>query len=336
MINTKSSTKTWRDTPLSQEAGVGLDQQQVNSLTKDQKDKLGAEDLGTVLNKVADPNYIDPSKKVNGRGDSKMDKDAFFKVMMAQLKNQDPTNPLKNHEMAAQLAQFSSLEQMTNMNTTLNEIKGGNKPIEQFQALNLIGKEVSGDSAKITRSEIDKDHEIKFNLPQDAKTLEVQILNSKNDVIRKFNFSELKTGENKIIWNGMNERGANEKAGDFKVKFEGIGSNGQKINVKTDFTGIVSGLTFSSSGPVLQVGKQAIRLKDVKQFADPSLKSNDQNSKDITELDLKKVAQGSQNKVKEETKSAEQIRAENLGSDNLLSEVNMSGALFDKIKNGKL
>jgi flagellar basal-body rod modification protein FlgD len=63
------------------------------------------------------------------------------------MKNQDPTNPLKSHEMAAQLANFSSLEQMQNMNSTLTELKNGQKPSENYQALNLIGKAVAGDSS---------------------------------------------------------------------------------------------------------------------------------------------------------------------------------------------
>jgi len=53
--------------------------------------------------------------------------------MLAQNENQDPTNPMKSHEMAAQLANFSSLEQMQNMNKNLEELKNGQKPVENFK-----------------------------------------------------------------------------------------------------------------------------------------------------------------------------------------------------------
>ncbi|MFN3454353.1 MAG: flagellar hook assembly protein FlgD [Pseudobdellovibrio sp.] len=329
-IDTKAGTKTWRE-PGQGETDLKA-QVQDRHLTKAQKDMLGADDIGSVLNKISDPNYVDPSKKVSGAGNNKMDKDAFFKLMLAQLKNQDPTNPLKNHEMAAQLAQFSSLEQMTNMNKTLTEIKGGSKPVEQFQALNLIGKEVSGDSAKITRSEIDKDHEVKFNLPQDSKTAEIKILNNKNEVVRSYEFSNLKQGENKITWNGENERGQSAKAGDYKVEIEAVGNSGQKLSIKTDFTGVVTGMSFSPEGPILQVGKQSIRLKDIRQFSDPSLKRNDQNSQDITALDLKKGNQLKQTNYKEETKSPERLRAEAGSSDDMFSELGVEPTLVEKIK----
>ncbi len=330
VIDSKLGTKTWKD---SNQVEPDLKSQMTSrALTQNEKDRLGSEDIGAVLNKVSDPNYIDPSKKIKGQGDSKMDKDAFFKLMMAQLKNQDPSNPLKNHEMAAQLAQFSTLEQMSNMNTTLTEIKGGNKPIEQFQALNLIGKQIAGDSARITRTEIDKEHEVKFNLPQDAKSVDVKILNSKNDVVRAFKFSDLKTGENKINWNGENEKGIAEKTGDYHLQIDAVGALGQKLNVKTDFVGVVSGLTFSADGPVLMLGKQAVKLKDIKQFSDPSLMQNDQKIKDITQLDLSKSAVKEQNKVKEESKTSEQLRAQSKNSSDLFSEVGMSNELIDQVR----
>jgi len=332
MIDTKMNTKTWRE-PTQGEVDL-RSQGSSRQLTSQEKDKLGADDIGGMLNKLSDPNYVDPSKKSQGAGSNKMDKDAFFKLMLAQLKNQDPSNPLKNHEMAAQLAQFSTLEQMTNMNTTLNEIKGAGKPAEQFQALNLIGKQVAGDSAKITRTEIDKEHEFKFTLPQDVDSAEIRVVNNKNEVIRTFKFSDLKQGENKISWNGQNDRGLNEKAGDYRFVFEGKNSSGQSVNPKTEFTGVITGIGFSMDGPVIQIGKQNVRLKDIRQFSDPSLKSNDQNSKDITQLDLKKNDPMRQTNFKEEAKTSQQLKAEAQSADDLFNQVGMSSELMDKVRNG--
>ena len=333
MIDTKAGTKTWKEPG---QAEPDLKSQTVDrQLTQAQKDMLGEEDLGSVLNKVSDPNYVDPSKKIKGMGSNKMDKDAFFKLMLAQLKNQDPTNPLKNHEMAAQLAQFSGLEQMTNINTTLSEMKQGNKPIEQFQALNLIGKMVSGDSAKITRNDLDKEHEVKFTLPQDAKSTDVKILNNKNEVVREYKFSNLKEGENKISWNGENDKGQLAKAGDYRVQIDAQGNGGQKLAIKTDFTGLVSGMSFSPEGPVLQVGKQNVRLKDIRQFSDPGLMSNDQKSQDITQLDLNKTNAMKQTNIKEETKSPERLKAEAASSDDMFAQLGLGAELVDKVKSAE-
>lgn len=328
IMTTKVGTKTWADQSQKDPA---LDKQQTQ-LTEEQKKMLGAENIGDVLNKVSDGNWVDPSKKVRGTGNKEMDKDAFFKLMLTQMKNQDPTNPLKNHEMAAQLAQFSSLEQMSNMNKTLQEIKTGDKPAEQFQALNLIGKQVSGDSSKLTRSELDKEHEFKFSLPQDAQTTQVNVVNNKGETVREYKFNLLKAGENKISWNGENSEGRKMPAGDYKFEIESVGANGQKMNVKTGFEGVVSGISFSAEGPVLQVGKQSVRLGDIRQFSDPSLMSNDQNSKDITALDLKMGKTSVNTHIKEEAKTAAQKQAMSGSADDMLATVNMSGDLQQKIK----
>lgn len=325
-MDVKAGTKTWKDSQL-QEPSL-RSQSTSRNLSEAEQQALGTADIGEALNKIADPKYIDPSKKMRGVGSSAMDKDAFFKLMITQLKYQDPSNPLKNHEMAAQLAQFSGLEQMSNINTTLQEMKQGNKPIEQFQALNLIGKEISGDSAKITRTDFDKAHEVKFNLPQDTKETEVTIYNAKKEVVRKLKFPELKSGENQFSWNGDDEKGNKAKAGEYKVEISAIGSAGQKLQVKTDFTGVVTGMSFSSDGPVLQVGKQNVRLKDIRQFSDPSLKSNDQKSRDVTNLDLNKNTDSKQTRIKEETKTPEQLKAMEASADDMWGSISAAKELF--------
>ena len=325
-----NGVKTWQDAA---QAGPNLKSEvQQTQLTDAQKQMLGDENIGNVLNKVADKNWVDPSKQVRGTGDSKMDKDAFFKLMIAQLKNQDPSNPLKNHEMAAQLAQFSSLEQMTNMNTTLTEIKGASKPVEQFQALNLIGKQVSGDSSKIVRTDLDKEHDFKFKLPMDAKQADVKVMNSKGDIVREFKFNELKSGDNEISWNGNDDKGRKTPAGNYTFQIAATGMGGNKIQPKTDFEGVITGMSFSPEGPVLQIGKQAVRLKDIRQFSDPSLMRNDQNTKNITDLDLKKQATVQQTNNKEEEKTEAQRKAMSGSTDDVLSNVSMEGGLLNKVK----
>ena len=242
---TKMNTKTWSDKPNVEAAP------KLTNLTEDQKKKMGGEDLGAILNKASDPNWVDPTRKVDGHGNSNLDKDAFFKLMLSQLKNQDPMNPLKNHEMAAQLAQFSSLEQMSNMNTTLTKIEGKNTEPQNFQALNLIGKTVAGDSSKVARTQFDKAHDFNFNAPQELNEATVKVMNEKGEAVREFKLHNLKEGANKINWNGMNDAGEKQPPGDYQFKIEAKNKLGDKVNVKTDFEGRISGLSFAADGPVL-------------------------------------------------------------------------------------
>ncbi len=336
-MSVKLGTKTWADKPTQAPKDIN----DVSNLTPDQKKQVGEEDMGALLNKVSDPNYVDESKKVRGVGSNNLDKDAFFKLMLTQLKNQDPTNPLKNHEMAAQLAQFSTLEQMSNMNSTLTKIEGKNSKPEDFQALNLIGKTVAGDSSKVVRTQFDTDHDFNFTLPQDTHEAKIKVMNEKNEVVREYKLSNLKAGANKISWNGMNATGDKQAAGEYQFQIEAASADGKKLQVKSDFQGIISGLSFSKEGPVLQVGNQTIKMRDVRQITDGSLKSNDQNVKDVTSLDLKNTDDMKQNESKqnEGTNTSNTRKPEAAAKaapvNNVMTDVAMSRDLMTTIQKAK-
>lgn len=257
----------------------------IKNLSTNDLQKIGGENVGDVLNRIADPNYIDASKKVRAVGSDKMDKDAFMKLMMAQLKNQDPTNPLKSHEMAAQLAQFSSLEQLQNVNLSLDDMKAQQKPSETYQSLNFIGKAVQGDASKVTRLKGDKVHDFTFNLPEKASTASLQVKDSNGEVVRKIELRDLKQGENSWTWNGQNENGQTVPVGQYKFVLEAKNEFDKKMDVKTDFEGIISGVNYTPEGPVLLIGNQSIKLKDVRQIIDPTMiqqkPQKDQNSKNL-------------------------------------------------------
>src|SRR5690606_22005598 len=108
MISIKGGTQTWSN--AEQQSSLRGDGTQ-NMSAADREKILGDKDLGEYLNKIADPNWIDP-KKARQVGGTELDKDAFLKLFLAQLKNQDPMNTMDSHELAAQLAQFTSLEKL--------------------------------------------------------------------------------------------------------------------------------------------------------------------------------------------------------------------------------
>src|SRR5699024_327692 len=70
-------------------------------------------------------------------------KDDFLKILIAQLQNQDPANPMDDREFIAQMAQFSSLEQMTNMNTAIQHMAHLQSSQSLVQHSELIGKKVT-------------------------------------------------------------------------------------------------------------------------------------------------------------------------------------------------
>ena len=119
---------------------------------------LSADDLVSLTRQVENYNTgLNPAKAA-GQGQV-LGKDEFLKILMTQLTHQDPTSPLEDKEFVAQMAQFSTLEQMTNMSAELAKVFG---IMARSQAIGLLGKtvdivlgesKISGRVEEITGSE---------------------------------------------------------------------------------------------------------------------------------------------------------------------------------------
>lgn len=265
MISVKGGTQTFSN--AAQSPSFKSDNTQTMS-ADEQKKFYGDRNLGEVLNQVADPNWVDPSKMRKVGGDS-MGKDGFLKLFLAQLKNQDPTNPMKGHDLAAQLAQFTSLEKLNNIDDgiqSMNKAKTDGK--SDFQVLNLIGKSVAGDSSKVFRSDLEETHDIRFRLPKEAARVKMEIVDAENKVIRTIEHHNVNSGANTISWNGINEDGQPSRVGAYQVKLQAFGGNGEKLAAFTKFEGKITGVNFTQDGTVLMVGDQAIRMQDIKKIYD--------------------------------------------------------------------
>lgn len=323
VMNVKQSTKSFGEVPTKATSSQTIP----NTVSAFDASKLNNEDVGSALNKVADSNWTDPSKKMRTAGNDKLDKDAFFKLMLAQMKNQDPTNPMKSHETAAQLATFSQLEQMQNMNSTLSEMRNGQKPTEQFQALSMIGKSVAGDSSKVIHTGVDKSHDFRFNLPLDASEVSIKVANADGEVVRSYSLNTMKKGENKLPWNSQDDRGNKVQPGEYTFAIDAKDANGKKIAVKTDFDGVITGVNYTPEGTVLMVGNQTIRMRDVKKISDPSLLKNDQNINNIDLQDLSKTGVVDQTKQEGATAATQTSTAKPMN----LSSVGLSRDLQNKL-----
>jgi flagellar basal-body rod modification protein FlgD len=251
----------------------------------------GDQAIGDVLNKISDPNWQDPSKKVRAVGNNSLDKDAFFKLMLTQMKNQDPTNPMQSHEMAAQLAQFSSLEQLNNIGKGIEGLNQTQAGQGNFGALSFIGKIVSGDASKITRATGDTEHGFNFVIGADAQKTKVIVKDATGKTVRELEPGALKKGANSIKWNGLTTEGLPARPGEYKFSVEATGNGGQKVYAKSSFEGRISGVDFSPTGPMVIVNGQSIKLSDVKKIQDPGIVESQQNRTSATPLGVGQLKQ---------------------------------------------
>lgn len=266
MIGIKTGTQTWSNSL--QRTDFKSDGTQTMSAAD--KEKFGGDEaIGDILNKVADPNFIDENKKMRTVGNKDLGKDAFMSLLLTQMKNQDPTNPLKSHEMAAQLAQFTSLEKLHNINSEIAGLRKDQQPGQNFQALNFIGRSITTDNSKIGRTDASEQHDIRFSLPQDAQAVKLQIKDANGGLIRTLEYKNLKSGKNELNWNGLTDEGRQAPPGDYTVTVDAAGNNGRKLGVELKSEGIISGVNFTPRGPQLLIGKQIVNMADVKSISDP-------------------------------------------------------------------
>lgn len=262
-MDIKSGTQTW---VKSSQEPINRDNTQTTSAI-DQQKYFADKDVGDILNKVADPNWVENSKAQRKVGNSELGKDAFMSLLLTQMKNQDPTTPLKSHEMAAQLAQFTSLEKLTNIDKGIDGLTKSQQPSHNFEALTLIGKMVTTDSSKVIHAK-DQSHDIKFQLPKDAQEVQLAIKDAEGNVVRTLTVNNLKAGKNEVAWNGQMEDGTPARAGNYTVGFQAKGSNGNKIAVASKIEGKITGVNFTASGPQMLVGKQTVDMSDIQTISE--------------------------------------------------------------------
>lgn len=216
-------------------------------------------------------------RKSSGKKKNELGKDDFIKLMSAQLKHQDPINPMKNEQMAAQLAQFSALEQMVNVNSNLEKMTAGQKPQENMMAATMIGKRVQTDSSKFAFVK-GQTPDMKFELPEDAEHTNVSVVDSKGEVIREFELGSVKKGPQSVKWDGKNTKGQDQNVGEYSFRVNAVDSKNKAIQVSTATAGLVNGIVFEQGKALLLVDGKKIPMEVVSQIEADSPKSNIDNA----------------------------------------------------------
>jgi len=180
-------------------------------------------------------------------------KDDFLRIMITQMKHQDPTQPFKAEQMAEQMAQFTSVEQLQNLNQAMTKMANQQNPMERLAMTGLIGKNVTIDRDRFPHNEGDPET-LSFTLPKDAKETRLAILSDSGEVIIEKDLGELKTGDNSFQWDGKKTNSLPTKSGGFIFRIEAKDERGQVIQTNPHAQAKVVGVSFEGNEPVLLVG----------------------------------------------------------------------------------
>lgn len=193
-------------------------------------------------------------------------KDDFLKIMITQMKNQDPTNPFKAEQMASEIAQFTNVEQLQNLNQQMGKLVNANQPLERLAMTNMIGKTVTIDRERFTHTE-NSASPMTYQLDRDAKNVKVAILSESGETIATKELGPMKAGAQTFNWDGVKDNSLPAKSGNYLFRVDARDSSDRQIPMNTRGQAKVAGVSFEGNEGVLLVGDinnpQKVTMKNV-------------------------------------------------------------------------
>jgi flagellar basal-body rod modification protein FlgD len=182
--------------------------------------------------------------------------DDFMTMLLAELKNQDPLNPMEGKDFAAQLAQFSSLQQLSNLNTTMGTLPTYLQAFSNAQMAGIIGDQAvaSGDTITVNGSQTN----ISFRLPTDIATGTLKIYDKNGSQVGNADLGSLSSGINTIAWNT-----SSVSPGDYTFTLGAADKSGNAVTAETLISGKVTGVTFKNSTAYLTINGQEVAFSKV-------------------------------------------------------------------------
>jgi flagellar basal-body rod modification protein FlgD len=186
-------------------------------------------------------------------GDNSLGQEAFLKLLVAQLQNQDPLNPQENHEFVAQLAQFSSLEQSIGINARLDELALQNQGLQNSQVINMVGKQAIVKGNIVTLNGQGAIVPINFNLDNAAAESVVTIRDAAGRSVRTLKVGARAAGNVSVQWNGQDDTGLPQPAGPYQVTVTAKNAEGSPVSLTQRSSGLIQSVSFDRGFPVIHL-----------------------------------------------------------------------------------
>lgn len=187
----------------------------------------------------------------------------FLKLLTAQLRNQDPLNPLDNAQMTSQLAQISTVDGIERLNTTLQTLLTDSSNNQALQAAAMVGHGVlvPGNGMGLANGSAWGG----IDLAKAADSVTIAIVDSNGLPIRTINLSSLDAGTHTFNWDGKTDDGIAAADGNYSFSVTAK-QGGENVDITALQLGLVTSITKDSSGLGVNVGQQRYALSDVRQI----------------------------------------------------------------------
>ncbi len=191
-------------------------------------------------------------EKVTGKkqnvAKNKLERDDYLNLLVTQLKYQDPSKPMEHYEMASQMAQFNTVEQLMGVNKLLTEMKKLQNDAKAEKLTQYLGKDLEIQGNIIHLDSDGKSNLAKFELPAVASNVIAEIRDDHSKVVKSLHLGFQQVGSNKIEWDGTNDKGVKLPAGNYTFNILAATEDGKPMTAKTSYLAKVEGITDIFSG----------------------------------------------------------------------------------------
>ncbi len=195
-----------------------------------------------------------------------LDKNDFLKLLVTQMKNQDPLDPMDGTEYTAQLAQFSSLESLQNIDAQIQQLKTTQAAANNSRATDYLGKTVTaaGDSFDLANGAIS---DLRFRLDSSAAETYLKVYNSAGQFVTSIDTGARAAGEHLLTWDGLNGQGLAAPDGSYFAEVMAVDGNGHPVAAETVFSGRATEINFRNDIAYVLVGGREVTLADIRKIS---------------------------------------------------------------------
>ncbi len=203
-----------------------------------------------------DKTFREQLEKITGKkqdkAKNKLDQNDYLTLLVTQLKYQDPSKPMEHYEMASQMAQFNTVEQLVGANKSLTNLNKSQEEAKLDKLSQYLEKyiEVEGNNLKLNSNRTTT--VARFEMPSLSTNTSIEIKDAQAKVIRTIGLGTMQTGAHDIDWDGKDNIGGNAPPGNYTFSINASTDDGKMITAKTSYLAQVNGVTNILSGGKLE------------------------------------------------------------------------------------
>lgn len=211
-----------------------------------------------------------PADQISSRTEQTLNRADFMKLLMTQMRYQDPMSPMGNEELASQMAQFSSLQELQGIGSALEQSIQANLLMTQSfnntMAASLIGKFVTAESNQF-QLESSGGARVTYRLPSAATELSLEIRDAQGALVRTLNVNPQEAGDHAVNWDGTDSEGKRVPEGTYTFTVNAKDADGGAVAATTLVQGLVESVRYADGQVLLRVDGRDVALSAVLSLA---------------------------------------------------------------------